>query len=129
MIRIIRDEITIPLPALEPPEPLLFAYQSAQQIAALIAAGTIVYTGPGIATWQRSGPSARQNQHRRLMVAQVKAFLEGEKLAAAADKFRSQYQRYLQTTPAAQAACFFVREQLRRGAVLEGVPVELRSVL
>lgn len=118
-----------PLPALEPPDDLVFALDAALEMRTLIAGGMVEYSLVGINRWLNGASTARENRVRFTKVEAIRRLLGGEKLPAAELRFADAYRDYLLRTPAARASALVAREALRHGVALTGLRPEALAVL
>ena len=129
MPRLILADRELPLPALEPPDSLLFALDSALEIRQGITEGRILYSPQGLSAWLSGGSSAAENRLRQQKFEATKSLLKGRKLEAAETAFTEAYREYLLTNPMARASRIVAADRVNYGYQLVGLREEARSVV
>ncbi len=128
MVELVLGKSKFPFPALEPPDTLQFAYDSCIELQNLIDNGIVEYTSQGVAKWISTGTIKEQYMNRRKFDAIV-SFLNGEKLSEAKKCFTQSYRKYLEESPDVTIALFIVKEQMQKGAVIEGLRPEAKEAI
>lgn len=127
-MRVVLNETSHQFPELDPPDELIWAWESARTISSLIEQGVIEYSPEGIRRWQRGGMSQQENLKRQLMVSSVKRMLRGRRIAEADAALVEGYREHLRGARQ-RGAAMAVRHCIRRGATIEEFPTPLITIL
>lgn len=116
------------IPELDPPEELVFAYESALEIRKLIHTGIVPYTQQGLQKWLQGGLNSRENASRQARYDAVRWLLGGRKLDEAETAFREAYLAHLHE-PYPQGAAVVARYLHRQGDRVSGYPPAVAHLL
>ena len=117
------------LPALEPPDSLVFALDAALEIRQGIREGRIRYSPDGLTSWLRGGSSQTENRLRMQKFQATKNLLQGRRLDAAEEMFGQAYRDHIETKALAKASLMIVREKVKYGHELVGLRDEARAAV